>query len=94
MQLNDFLKAGGPKIRKELEQHPRYIEILPLPTCNGAGCYFAQAAASLSRLSPMERFLVLICVQAIGPKFGLTTSQKIARQSRRILTDGNQKTGM
>lgn len=21
MQLNDFLKAGGPKIRKELEQH-------------------------------------------------------------------------
>lgn len=43
MQLNDFLKAGGPRTRKALEQHLGDIEILPLPTCNGAGCYFAKS---------------------------------------------------
>ncbi len=46
MQLNDFLKAGGPKIRKALEQHlgishltERRLKVMPSMMCPSWRCH-------------------------------------------------------
>ncbi|MBT1917627.1 helix-turn-helix domain-containing protein [Enterobacter hormaechei subsp. xiangfangensis] len=47
MQLNDFLKAGGPKIRKALEQH---LEI--------SKSYLSQLATGRAAISPSRCIVI------------------------------------
>ena len=52
MQLNDFLKAGGPKIRKALEQHLGISK-----------SYLSQLATGRAAISP-SRCIVIPCIAA------------------------------